>query len=189
MSVMAALRYPDEYVQYLIHFHGDRDYFECHELLEHYWKKYPDHPMRLTWVGLIQAAVGMYHYRRGNVSGALKSIAGAIDKSYPEQLAQLGIDAHDWLERLRQVVAKLKLNPLAPYEDINIPLSDTEFEHYVHRVCEESGLVWGQSSVMKNPTLIHRHTLRDRSPVIEERRMAIQQRKIMKEWNLDVTES
>ncbi len=175
---MAALRYPEEYVQYLIHFHGDRDYFECHELLEYFWKKYPDHPLRFTWVGLIQAAVGMYHYRRGNVQGALKSLAGAIDKSHPEQLAQLGIDADDWLERLRQVVAQLNENPQAPYKDINIPFSDTEFEQYVQRLCQASGLVWGQPSDMQNQSLLHRHTLRDRSSVIEERRLALQQRRI-----------
>ncbi|MEH7501602.1 DUF309 domain-containing protein, partial [Neobacillus drentensis] len=28
--------YPTEYIQFLAHFHGDRDYFECHELLEDY---------------------------------------------------------------------------------------------------------------------------------------------------------
>ncbi|MFZ3196347.1 MAG: DUF309 domain-containing protein, partial [Bacillus mycoides] len=26
--------YPTEYIQFLIHFHGDYDYFECHEILE-----------------------------------------------------------------------------------------------------------------------------------------------------------
>lgn len=33
--------YPTEYIQFLIHFHGDYDYFECHEILEGYWKTKP----------------------------------------------------------------------------------------------------------------------------------------------------
>ena len=33
--------YPTEYIQFLIHFHGDYDYFECHEILEEYWKTKP----------------------------------------------------------------------------------------------------------------------------------------------------
>ena len=31
--------YSQAYIDYLVHFHGDRDYFECHELLEEHWKK------------------------------------------------------------------------------------------------------------------------------------------------------
>jgi predicted metal-dependent hydrolase len=176
MNVMQLERYPHAYVQYLIHFHGDRDYFECHEILEHYWKEHLDHPMRETWVALIQAAVGMYHYRRGNVSGALKSLQGAIAKSQPEHLAQLGIDDREWLGRLERVVALLQGNPPAQYEDIHIPFSDIEFEKYARQLCQDSGFEWGKPSNMNDPNLIHRHTLRDRSEVIEERRLAIQQR-------------
>lgn len=31
--------YPAEYLEYLVYFHADRDYFECHEILEEYWKE------------------------------------------------------------------------------------------------------------------------------------------------------
>lgn len=31
--------YPPEYIEFLYHFHCDRDYFECHEILEELWKK------------------------------------------------------------------------------------------------------------------------------------------------------
>lgn len=31
--------YPEAYIEYLAEFHGSRDYFECHELLEEHWKK------------------------------------------------------------------------------------------------------------------------------------------------------
>ena len=31
--------YPEAYIEYLMYFHGNRDYFECHEVLEEYWKE------------------------------------------------------------------------------------------------------------------------------------------------------
>jgi len=33
--------YPEPYLEYLIQFHAERDYFECHEILEEYWKSAP----------------------------------------------------------------------------------------------------------------------------------------------------
>ncbi|PAD68333.1 hypothetical protein CHH83_14265, partial [Bacillus sp. 7586-K] len=33
--------YDQEYIDFLVHFHCDRDYFECHEILEEHWKKDP----------------------------------------------------------------------------------------------------------------------------------------------------
>ena len=28
------MEFPLKYIDFLVHFHGDRDYFECHEILE-----------------------------------------------------------------------------------------------------------------------------------------------------------
>lgn len=33
--------YPEAYVAFLHEFHTTRDYFECHEILEEYWKEDP----------------------------------------------------------------------------------------------------------------------------------------------------
>ena len=62
--------YPTEYIQFLIHFHGDYDYFECHEILEEYWKTKPRGNRDHYLVGLIQIAVSLYHHRRSNWNGA-----------------------------------------------------------------------------------------------------------------------
>ena len=43
--------YPEAFISYLIEFHATRDYFECHELLEEYWKAHPGDPL----AGLVQA--------------------------------------------------------------------------------------------------------------------------------------
>ena len=35
-------QYPEAYTDYLCYFHGARDYFECHEVMEEYWKEHPN---------------------------------------------------------------------------------------------------------------------------------------------------
>ncbi len=49
--------YPEAYVAFLHEFHTTRDYFECHEILEEYWKEDPPEQRKEYWVGLIQLAV------------------------------------------------------------------------------------------------------------------------------------
>ena len=85
--------YPEAWLDYLFEFHATRDYFECHEILEEYWKSVPEgDPDRGVWVGLIQLAVALYHHRRGNRAGALKMYRGAAARLRPEALDRLGLD-------------------------------------------------------------------------------------------------
>ncbi|WP_218197281.1 DUF309 domain-containing protein, partial [Pseudomonas sp. 2995-1] len=62
------MNYPDAYIEYLIEFHGTRDYFECHEIMEEYWKKNKEK----HWHTLIQLAVAIYHERQHNYDGSLR---------------------------------------------------------------------------------------------------------------------
>jgi predicted metal-dependent hydrolase len=169
--------YPQPYVLFLTHFHGDRDYFECHELLEEYWKEHPESPYRTTWVGLIQAAVGMYHYRRGNKAGAIKSLTGALRRSDPHHLQALGIDAAAWLELLADTLDSLRSNKTVEYRDINIPITDQNLIHACLQLCKDMGCDWGAPSRMEVKELIHRHTLRDRTDVIEARQRSLERRR------------
>lgn len=86
--------YPTEYIQFLIHFHGDYDYFECHEILEEYWKTKPRGNRDHYLVGLIQIAVSLYHHRRSNWNGAEKMMKSAITilEKNSAHLLRLGIN-------------------------------------------------------------------------------------------------
>ena len=86
--------YPSEYIQFLAHFHGDRDYFECHELLEDYWKKTDSRNKNSIWVGFILLSVSLYHHRRNNFSGAQRTLATAIKffELQPDTLTKLGVN-------------------------------------------------------------------------------------------------
>lgn len=171
--------YPEAYRDYLIQFHATRDFFECHELLEEYWKKLPpSEPDRDVWVGLIQIAVASYHHRRGNRSGARKMFGQAAGRLKRDALGRLGLDGEALLRIVGGRIAELDAHPeSAPYREFDLPFAD----HALLQCCmEESkrrGLEWGTPSPMEDRRLIDRHTLRDRSDIIEARAEAAASRK------------
>lgn len=162
--------YSGAYVNFLIHFHTDRDYFECHEILEEYWKEHKGHPLSRSFVLLIQIAVAQYHERRGNRRGALKMLQSADLYFHPEQIVELGLDP----ERLRADLEDRKKDlegDRKPFVDLNLPIRDPALSLLCQERCTSSGLQWGAPSNMQNDELVHRHTRRDRSSVIEERHL------------------
>ncbi|MBW7457491.1 DUF309 domain-containing protein [Paenibacillus sepulcri] len=82
----------------------DEDYFECHEVMEEMWL---EEGRNTLYQGLLQAAVGLHHWRNDNYSGAVKLFTQAENKlaSYPDVL--MGLD----LGMLRQDMARV-LAPL-----------------------------------------------------------------------------
>lgn len=58
------------FVQFLTYFNGNQDYFECHEVLEEYWKVVAPRDKKHPLTGWIQLATGLYHWRRDNFKGA-----------------------------------------------------------------------------------------------------------------------
>jgi uncharacterized protein len=163
------LEYPKAYVSYLVHFHGDRDYFECHEILEEYWKEVAPRDRNSHWVGLIQIAVALYHERRGNRRGAIRTISkAAIHLSHKRsELNQLGLDIDELLVLLQQTRARMMA--CKPYKSINLPLSDKQLLTQCIEECNKLGLTWCSSDSLDSPDIINKHLLRDRSEVILER--------------------
>lgn len=171
--------YPKEYIEYLVQFHCTRDYFECHEILEEYWKgKGNKHPL---WEGLIQLAVGYYHYRRNNWNGALKMIRNceAIFKKERHLIPTLGLNDEKFFNILEQ--AKKKIEQKIPYESIELPINDFKLLNTVKNICTQNQLIWNRKSDLTNQYLIHKHKLRDRSEVIEARNHAKRKKKRVEE--------
>ncbi|ANY69102.1 hypothetical protein BBD42_23415 [Paenibacillus sp. BIHB 4019] len=173
------MKYPGHYVSYLVEFHATRDFFECHELLEEYWKEHPEDERALIWVGLIQLAVGQYHERRGNLAGAAKMYEQALGKLTAVALDSLGLNGAKAVVELEAVLARAKQleEAIAPaYQDMNLEIIDAELQVLCEQECTERGIAqkqWGLPSDMADEALIHRHTLRDRSDVIAARAEAI----------------
>lgn len=170
------LPYPDDYINFLIHFQGSRDYFECHEILEDYWKgKGAKHPL---WLGLIQLAVAQYHYRRGNLTGALRMLQSTIGILSRESLDSVALDKKRLLD---QLVAQLKsIEKGEVYQSIQLPISDVRLIEECKERCKEQGYRWLSESDMGNEYLLNKHKMRDRSDIKAERE---RQLKLKKENN------
>ena len=67
------------FIDYCAYFNGNEDYFECHEVLEEYWKVVAPGEKLHPLVGYVQLATGMYHWRRENFDGAARILKKAID--------------------------------------------------------------------------------------------------------------
>ena len=164
--------YPESYIRYLEYFHGSKDYFECHEVLEEYWKEHPDSPYRKTWVGLIQVAVAMYHQRRENLAGAKKMLSSSIRLLSVQDLEQLGVDGLAFIailkERLSEIDESNESNNRV-YSDIHIPIKDQKLHEHIAAIRTDGGTI--------DPFIIHKHTLRDRSDVIAARQAEWSKRK------------
>jgi predicted metal-dependent hydrolase len=115
------------YVAFLYYFNDQRDYFECHEVMEELWLEEGRNPL---YQGLLQIAVGLYHHLNGNPSGSIKLFSAGLDKLTPYPAHTLGIDlgllvkdSEVYLEKLMN----LKEEPFLPY-DLDIRILDQELE-------------------------------------------------------------
>ncbi|UFJ39647.1 DUF309 domain-containing protein [Brevibacillus humidisoli] len=92
-----AERYPEQYDQFFHKFDAG-EYYECHDLLEEIWME--DKTNKFLQ-GLLQLAVGLYHYECGNVKGARWMLG----------------NARKYLTRYLPVYWDLKLGPVISYID------------------------------------------------------------------------
>ena len=117
------MKYEPLYVAYLVYFNRDRDYFECHEVLEELWLARDKDP---RYKGLLQAAVGLYHFRNGNVRGGEKMMSAALARLEPCSDRELGIDMEKLVGEIRLYAERLKRYDEAPfpYHDLSIEVID-----------------------------------------------------------------
>jgi len=123
------------YVEFVYYFNVERDYFECHEVMEELWLEEGRSPI---FQGLLQIAVGLYHYRNGNVSGSIKLFNQGIAKleKEPEQL--YGINLGKLVEESRVYVEKLLRLEESPFDfyDLDIEIQDPELATRVEELVE-----------------------------------------------------
>lgn len=85
---------------------NQRDFFAAHEIWEDLWRD-DQGPSRRYYQGLIQLAVCLYHFGRGNTRGAKKlyhSSRGYLEPYCPQHL---GLDLDQLLERVSVCCAEL----------------------------------------------------------------------------------
>jgi predicted metal-dependent hydrolase len=168
--------FPQPYLDYLVQFHAERDYFECHEILEEYWKSAPPAERKAVWVGLIQIAVSLYHQRRGNHAGAVKMMASAIQlvKKHQQETQELGLDSEALFSLLEERLNAMKKGEA--YSSMTLPISDEKLRQAYQQACALHKIPPHRESNMEDSFLLNKHTLRDRSDVLAERQRQLEMR-------------
>jgi predicted metal-dependent hydrolase len=83
-----------------------REYFECHETLEHIWNAEPG-PIRTLYKGILQVGVGCYHLLRGNYRGATIKLQSGADYLEPFAPICMGVEVARLITEARRLHAAL----------------------------------------------------------------------------------
>jgi predicted metal-dependent hydrolase len=125
--------YDPLYVKFIYYFNIERDYFECHEVMEELWLEEGRNPL---YQGLLQVAVGLYHHRNGNVNGAIKLFTAALEKLEGREQEVLGIDLSSLFTASRRYLSQLEQMEEAPFAfyDLDIRINDQELDDLVEEL-------------------------------------------------------
>jgi predicted metal-dependent hydrolase len=97
--------YDDRYLAGILFF-NDRDFFEAHEVWEDLWMTCAG-PERRFYQGLIQAAVGLFHFGNGNLRGAAKLYHSSRGYMEPFAPSYLGLDVSGFWEQMTHCFAEV----------------------------------------------------------------------------------
>ncbi|BBH19337.1 hypothetical protein Back11_06820 [Paenibacillus baekrokdamisoli] len=97
--------YDERFVHFVVLFNVDADYFECHEVMEELWL---EEGRSLLYQGLLQAAVGLHHWRNDNYSGAVKLFDQAENKLVQYPNVRMGLDLGQLRADIARCVAPLR---------------------------------------------------------------------------------
>ncbi len=86
-------------------------YFDAHEIWEEVWRPLPPCPKKVFYQGLIQAAVALEHFRRGNLRGALTLHHGTQLKLSALPSPFMGLGLTSFLASLDETLAPLRNAP------------------------------------------------------------------------------
>ncbi|MUG65539.1 hypothetical protein CHH75_08815 [Paenibacillus sp. 7541] len=130
------MNYEPLYVAFLVYFNRDQDYFECHEVLEELWLKKDRDP---RYKGLLQVAVGLYHFRNGNIRGGYKMLSSAAERLIPYAEDELGIRLGKLVGQVQDYAGRLadyEAHPF-PYADLTIEIWDPKLRLAVEQAGAE----------------------------------------------------
>ena len=151
------------FVQFMVYFNDNQDYFECHEVLEEYWKSIPASDKNHPLAAYILLATGMYHWRRGNFAGAIRTLR-KVDKKLPTFSADYTeeIDFQQLVAHVHYTVERVEKE--LPFESFSFTIISPTLRAQIE-LAQHSMILLPFSS----EAIIHKHMLRDRSDILRER--------------------
>ncbi len=154
------------FVEFLVYFNDNQDYFEGHEVLEEYWKSIPGYSKSHPLTAYILLSTGMYHWRRGNLDGGSRTISKALHRfiSLPPVYDEYK-DIVDFDQLISDVTfAKSEISNEQPFRAFEIMIQSQKLKDAVHRTKPNLDLLLSGSD-----DVIHKHMLRDRSDILKLR--------------------
>ncbi|GGA25342.1 DUF309 domain-containing protein [Psychrobacillus lasiicapitis] len=149
------------FVQFIKEFNGTKDYFECHELLEDYWKEVSQARKNHPLTAFILLSTSMYHWRRGNITGAIKTMNGSI-KRFVETSPSVYYDTINYTKLMQDTTHSISLlKEKKAFQQFTIELMNEQLERLVDAL--------GITTEEDLHFLTHKHMLRDRSEILIER--------------------
>lgn len=155
------------YIDFFSFFNGNKDYFECHEVLEELWKEVAPGDKDHSLVGFIQIATGLYHWRRGNFRGAEKSLTKGLSilTKKDECKYLLPIQYEIFIKDIQNALQNCKAE--RTFKPFMIAFQSKKLEQLV------------QSHIKQIPKqdsdfILNKHMLRDRTEIIQTRKDQLQ---------------
>ncbi|WP_274650103.1 DUF309 domain-containing protein [Paenibacillus humicola] len=132
--------YDERFVHFIVLFNVDEDYFECHEVMEELWL---EEGRSLLYQGLLQAAVGLHHWRNDNYTGAVKLFTQSENKlvRYPDvtmglSIRQLRDDVERSLKPLRHWVEQSPAEAPPPFRPFKLAVTDDRLRMLAEAMAE-----------------------------------------------------
>lgn len=149
------------FVQFLKEFNVSHDYFECHELLEDYWKEVAPRQKQHALTALILLSTAMYHWRRRNLVGAIKTMKTSINRLNETSNSIIFDKINIEKLKLNMRISFELMQQLKEFQSFSIDIISADLLDQVNEL---------QLPEMENlHFLTHKHMLRDRTDILEER--------------------
>lgn len=149
------------FIDYCAYFNGNEDFFECHEVLEEYWKIIAPGDKNHPLVGLVQLATGLYHWRRGNQTGATRILQKA-EKNIKVNKSSVFFELLDYEALLLQTNLAIKRTQEGEvFQAFKLSITHELQQLVTARI--------NTLPINNSEYLLHKHMLRDRSHILAER--------------------
>lgn len=150
------------FIDYCAYFNGNEDYFECHEVLEEYWKEIAPKEKLHPLVGYVQLATSMYHWRRANFNGATRMMSKAV-LNFEQNRESEFFEYINFKQCLMVMKDKLqKMQAKEPFLKFTLPLENEQLQLLVQQKISTC-------TPMDSHFIFNKHMLRDRTEILEAR--------------------